>query len=105
MRAAAIFEALSKWRNRRRHLAVRASADAQRLLTSNPRMAYYEAQRLAAQARFAGEADEFIHWSRVAAEVAKLSNNPMDIKVVQTIVAEEEERARRASTTTNRDDS
>lgn len=89
-----ILKALSKWHDKRRHAALRASVDARSLLTANPGMAYYDAQRFAARARVAGETDAFIHWTRVAAEIAKISNNPMDLKVVQAIVAEEEDRAR-----------
>jgi hypothetical protein len=39
-----------------------------------------------------------LHWASVAAEVAKISDNPMDMKVVQAIVAEEERRATHDST-------
>ena len=32
----------------------------------------------------------FIHWVRVAAEIAKISDNPMDMEVMKSIVGEEE---------------
>jgi hypothetical protein len=64
----------------------------------NPETAYYDAQRIAARARFARDGRAFLHWARVAAEIAKISNNPMDIEVVQRIVDEEERAARHGLT-------
>jgi hypothetical protein len=63
------------------------------LLQDDPRTAYYDAHRLAARARFSGDGRRFRHWAAVAAEVARLSDNPMDIGVVQAIVDEEARRA------------
>ena len=69
--------------------------DARNLLSGNPQTAYYDAQRLAARARFSGDTRGFLHWAAVAAEVARISDNPMDIKVVQAIVDEEQRQAER----------
>lgn len=52
-------------------------------------MAYYDAQRAAARARFAGDSQAFLHWARVAAEVARISSAPMDYEIVKRIVDEE----------------
>ena len=41
------------------------------------------------KSRFHFWKEGFIHWASVAAEVARISNNPMDIEVVQAIVDEE----------------
>ena len=89
-----MFGAISQWIRRRRAFARLCREDAQRLLTMNPSTAYYDAQRIAARARFSGDGRAFFHWARVAAEIAKVSNNPMDIEVVQRIVDEEEQAAR-----------
>ncbi len=64
----------------------------------NPSTAYYDAQRIATRARLAGDASAFMHWARVAAEVARISDNPMDMKVLRTIVEEEERLAMHGST-------
>lgn len=64
----------------------------------NPATAYYDAQRIAARARLSGDFRAFIHWARVAAEIARISDNPMDIEVVQAIADEEERAARHDST-------
>ncbi len=85
---------MSHWFERRRALARLSETDARELLERNPRTAYYDAQRLAARARFSGDAQSFMHWARVAAEVARTSDNPMDRKVVESIVDEEEQHAR-----------
>jgi len=50
----------------------RWEADARKLVSADPVDAYYHAQRLAARCRCAGETDEFGHWSKVAAEVARI---------------------------------
>ncbi len=39
-----------------------------------------------------GDAQSFMHWARVAAEVARTSDNPIDLKVVEAIVDEEKRR-------------
>lgn len=72
--------------------------DARRLLAMNPSTAYYDAQRIAARARFAGDSSAFFHWARVAAEVARISDNPMDMTVVRAIADEEERAAKHGST-------
>jgi hypothetical protein len=62
------------------------------VIRANPKTAYYGATRAAARARFARDMEGFWHWSRVAAEVARLSDCPMDLNEVKRIVAEEEQR-------------
>jgi hypothetical protein len=89
---------ISNWLERRRALRRLRDEDARLLLGRNPGTAYYDAQRLAARARFSGDRKSFLHWAGVAAEVARISNNPMDIKVVQAIVDEEERRSTHGST-------
>lgn len=84
-----MFRAIGEWIERRRSLRRMAQADARELLSRNPSTAYYDAQRLAARARFQSDAAAFTHWARVAAEVAKISDNPMDADVVSRIVDEE----------------
>jgi hypothetical protein len=93
-----MFRAISNWIERRRALTRLCRKDARRLLAMNPNTAYYDAQRIAARARFAGDGRAFLHWARVAAEVARISDNPMDLKVVQAIADEEERAARHGST-------
>jgi len=95
---AGMFAMIAQWWGRRRKLQQMCREDARLLLERNPSTAYYDAQRLAARARFAGDSQAFMHWARVAAEVARISNNPMDIKVVQAIADEEEQFARHGST-------
>ena len=57
------------------------------------RRGYYEAQRRATRARLQGDAGEFYHWAKVAAEVGRIAPQAaMDIDAVRAIVAEEERR-------------
>lgn len=84
-----MFRIVKKWIESRKQLSALRRNDARELLSVNPRTAYYDAQRLAARSRFRGDRQGFIHWASVAAEVARISNNPMDIEVVQAIVDEE----------------
>lgn len=92
-----VFSFVQRWLMEVRLRRERRIADARRLLRFNPETAYYDAHRLAARARFSGDVRGFAYWARVAAEVAKLSNNPMDLEVVQAIVDEEERRAAKPS--------
>lgn len=84
---------IKQWLEKRREVARLCREDAQTLLLRNPATAYYEAQRLAARARFSGDGRAFMRWASVAAEVARTSSNPMDMDVVQAIVDEERRRA------------
>lgn len=86
---------LLRWLRRRRQLAQYVAEDARGLLARNPDTAYYDAHRAAARARFAGDAQSFWHWSRVSAEVARISENPMDIEEVERIIEEERRRGGR----------
>lgn len=98
----AMFGAISRWIERRRAFQQLCRKDARHLLTINPATAYYDAQRIAARARFSGDATAFFHWARVAAEIARVSDNPMDIKVLKRIVDEEERAAKHGSTPAKR---
>jgi hypothetical protein len=86
---------ISDWFVRRQAAKARVRDDARFLIGKSPATAYYDAQRLAARARFAGDGKGFIHWARVAAEVARIGTGPMDIAVVRAIVDEEERLATR----------
>lgn len=78
-----------------RQIQDRCKADAQKLASADPLNSYYNAQRSAARCRYAGEADEFMHWSRVAAEIARIERRAaMDFKTVQAINDREEARQR-----------
>jgi hypothetical protein len=90
-----MFSAISEWIERYRSSRRLVRDDAQRLIGIDPASAYYDAQRAAARARVAGDPKSFMHWARVAAEVARISNAPMDIEVVRRIVADEEQRVHR----------
>ncbi len=92
---AGMLGALRRWTEARRQIRLRWQADARRLAQSDETGAYYEAQRLAARARASGQAGEFIHWAKVAAEVARISPRAqMDLAVVQAIVHDEMRRGR-----------
>jgi type II secretory pathway component PulJ len=81
------------WFRRHRMRRLLAMQSAAELLRKDRATAYYEATRADARARFAGDTEGFWQWSRVAAEVARLSDCPMDLDEVKRIVAEEEHRA------------
>lgn len=84
---------ISDWLGRRRAFAQLCREDAIKLLAANPDTAYYDAHRIAARARFAGDGQAFMRWARVANEIARISDNPMDMSVVERIVEEERRRA------------
>lgn len=85
--------ALRQWMESRKQIRRRWQADARRLVQHDEPGAYYEAQRLTARARASGQAGEFIHWAKVAAEVARISPHAqMDLTVVQSIVDDETRR-------------
>jgi hypothetical protein len=78
---------LKAWIERRRRSHHRCQEDACRLMQQDEAAAYYEAQRLTARARAAGDAAAFVHWARVAAEVAGISPRAqMDPAVLNGIV-------------------
>ena len=88
-----MFAAIGRWLERRRAIRRRWQADALDLVSVDEFDAYYAAQRLAARARAGGLAGEFLHWSKVAAEVARISSRAeMDLGKVQAIVDEEQRR-------------
>jgi len=87
------FSAITSWIERRRKIRRLFQDGARDLIVRNPATAYYDAQRAAARARFAGDGQAFLYWAKVAAEVARISNAPMDYEIVKKIVDEEERRA------------
>lgn len=91
-----LLSAVKAWVERRRRFRRLFRHDACQLIARDPFTAYYDAQSAAARARFEGNGKAFIYWSKVAAEVARISNAPMDYEIVKSIVDEEEDRARRS---------
>lgn len=89
-----MLSAITAWIERRRQLRRLFQDDACQLIERDHVTAYYDAQRAAARARFARDHQAFLHWAKVAAEVARISNTPMNYEIVKTIVAEEESRAK-----------
>lgn len=89
-----LLSAITAWVERRRQLRRLFQHDARLLIERDPASAYYDAQRAAARARFAGDGHAFLHWAKVAAEVARISDAPMNYEVVKSIVDEEEKRDR-----------
>jgi len=89
-----VLSAVLEWIERRQQLRRLFQHDARQLIERDPVTAYYDAQRAAARARFAGDGRAFMHWAKVAAEVARISNAPMNYEIVKNIVDEEERRAR-----------
>ncbi len=78
---------------RRRQNRDRFKADARALASSDPVNAYCNAQRFAARCRYAGERDEFMHWAKVAAEIARIEPRAeMDFAKLKTINDQEEAR-------------
>lgn len=78
------------WIERRRAMRRRWQADARKLVQHDEPNAYYMAQRQAARARAARDQAEFLHWAKVAAEVARISSvAEMDQSVVKAIVEDE----------------
>lgn len=90
-----MFNWIKQYLERRRQDRDQVRADARALVSADPIAAYYDAQRLAARCRCSGKADDFLHWSRVAAEVARIEPRAaMDFKTVQAINDREEARQR-----------
>lgn len=89
-----------RWVDDRHEIRRRWQRDARVLLIQDERGAYYAAQRLAARSRATGDGGAFLHWTKVAAEVARLSPNAeMDLATVQAIVDAELNAARLQQTT------
>lgn len=85
-----MYRALRLWLERRRAIRRRSQADARALVQIDETEAYYAAQRLAACARTDGLMGEFLHWTMVAAEVARISPRAnMNLASVQAIVDKE----------------
>lgn len=84
-----MLRAILAWVERRREIRHRWREDARHLVHLHGPTAYYEAQRLAARSR-AIEDGQFLHWAKVAAEVARIEPSAgMDIDVVASIVDRE----------------
>jgi hypothetical protein len=92
-----MFSIISGWIERRRQSRWLCRDSACQLIERDPNTAYYDAQRAAARARFAGDGQAFQHWAKVAAEVARISDAPMNYEIVKCIVDEEERRAKLSS--------
>lgn len=84
-----MLRAILAWVERRREIRRRWREDARHLVRRHGPTAYYEAQRLAARSR-AIDVGQFLHWAKVAAEVARIEPSAeMDIDVVKSIVDHE----------------
>lgn len=91
---------IRRWVGDRRDIRRRWQRDARVLLSHDERGAYYAAQRRAARSRATGDGGAFLHWTKVAAEVARLSPvAEMDLATVQAIVDAELDAARLGQTT------
>jgi hypothetical protein len=78
------------WLDDCRARRLRIRADAASLIAQDEITAYYEAQRLAARSRAEHNRDAFMHWCKVAAEVARQSPiAEMDQTRVAAVVARE----------------
>jgi hypothetical protein len=88
---------VTRWLEKRRQRRRVIAADTQRLLSVSDPTAYYDAHRFATRARMAGDVGGFTHWVRVAAEIARTSDAPMEIAVMRATVEDEERRARQNS--------
>ncbi len=85
-----MYRALRLWLELRRAIRRRWQADARALVQIDETEAYYAAQRLAARARADGLTGDFLHWTKVAAEVARVSSRAnMNLASVQAIVDKE----------------
>ncbi|MGE0281095.1 MAG: hypothetical protein AB7P20_10870 [Rhizobiaceae bacterium] len=81
---------LTRWLDRRREIRRRWQSDARMLVADQPRTAYYEAQRRAAAARTGGDASGFWHWSKTAAEIARICPTAeMDLETLKSVVDRE----------------
>ena len=84
-----MLKAIFAWVEGRREIRRRWREDARPLVRLHGPTAYYDAQRLAARSR-AIEDGQFLHWAKVAAEVARIDPSAeMDIDVVKSIVDRE----------------
>ena len=89
-----------RWVDHRRDIRRQWQHDARALLSQDERGAYYAAQRLAARSRATGDSGAFLHWTKVAAEVARLSSMAeMDLATVQAVVDGELDAARPGQST------
>ncbi len=87
---------------KRRQDRDRCRAEAIKFALADPENAYYNAQRLAARCRCAGQAEEYVHWSRVAAEIARIEPRAeMNFAKVKAINDREEARQRQSKAQTS----
>lgn len=90
-----MFNWIKRYLEKRRQVRDQVRADARALALVDPVNAYYDAQRMAARCRHAGERNDFLHWSNVAAEVARIEPRAeMDFTKVRAIDDREEARHR-----------
>lgn len=85
-----MFRLVQNWVQRRKQIRRRWQSDARMLVADQPRTSYYEAQRRAAAARQRQDRDGFWHWSKVAAEIARIGPAAaMDLDTVKSVVDRE----------------
>ena len=81
-----MWNGLRRWIEERAARRRRCRVDARTLAAIEERTAYYEAQRR-------GQHSEFLHWAKVAAEIARIAPRAeMDFRVVTAIVDAEFDR-------------
>lgn len=84
---------ITRFIEHRRRIRQRWQDDARRLALLEEANAYYEAQRRAARARARKNRAEFLHWAKVAAEIARISPEAdMDPVVLRGVVEKELDR-------------
>lgn len=85
-----VISAVQRWLQGRRAIRALWKSDALILIQRNERLAFYEAQRLAARCRARGDIQGFFHWAKVASEVTRLSAvAETDQEVLREIVNDE----------------
>jgi hypothetical protein len=90
LQAGAMFGWLKTWTRHRREIRHRWQSDALMLAAEQSRTSYYEAHRRAAAARAHGDSDEFWHWTKVAAEIARINPTAeMDTETLRRVVDHE----------------
>jgi hypothetical protein len=81
---------LKRWIARQREIRRRWRANASRLVRLDPQTAYLWGPTTGGAIPRSGDASEFLHWTKVAAEVARIAPAAeMEIAVVQAIFDDE----------------
>jgi hypothetical protein len=87
---------------KRRQYRDRCKVEAHKLVSADPVNSYYNAQRMAARCRCAGQADEYVHWSKIAAEIARIEPRAeMSFAKVKAINDREDARQRQSKAQTS----